>query len=280
MAHGGRGGNGQAGLPDRRRGSRRFPARPGQQRCRQAGPRAGLCRAADAAGQVPGRFLPGAAGRRRPAGRQGRDLPRQRCSGCRCTSCAPRWTIAPWEVTSLAASAMRPGAALPIRATRRSAGAPTAPETGSAPAIDWDALRVAACVPETGIELIPNETFLLEAGLRAPARRRFPQGLLRRPGGHRADETQDRTAQGAGNGRGRRSGAGRHGDHGERQTGGHALYPVGRAAASRICDSTGRAKPCRPVRQRSPGPPLDGALVLLLFKNTPIRRLPGARPRP
>lgn len=30
--------------------------------------------------------------------------------------------------------------------------------------IDWDALRVAACVPETGIELIPNETFLLEAG--------------------------------------------------------------------------------------------------------------------
>ncbi len=30
--------------------------------------------------------------------------------------------------------------------------------------IDWDALRVAVCVPETGIELIPNETFILEAG--------------------------------------------------------------------------------------------------------------------
>lgn len=30
--------------------------------------------------------------------------------------------------------------------------------------IDWDALRVAACVPETGIELIPNDSFILEAG--------------------------------------------------------------------------------------------------------------------
>lgn len=29
---------------------------------------------------------------------------------------------------------------------------------------DWNALRVAHCVPETGIELIPNETFILEAG--------------------------------------------------------------------------------------------------------------------
>jgi len=29
---------------------------------------------------------------------------------------------------------------------------------------DWDALRVAACIPETGIELIPNDTFILEAG--------------------------------------------------------------------------------------------------------------------
>ncbi len=29
---------------------------------------------------------------------------------------------------------------------------------------DWDALRVAACVPESGIELIPNSSFILEAG--------------------------------------------------------------------------------------------------------------------
>jgi tRNA-modifying protein YgfZ len=28
---------------------------------------------------------------------------------------------------------------------------------------DWDALRVAACVPETGVELLPEETFILEA---------------------------------------------------------------------------------------------------------------------
>ncbi len=35
---------------------------------------------------------------------------------------------------------------------------------GGAPSVDWDAIRVAACVPETGIELIPNETYILEAG--------------------------------------------------------------------------------------------------------------------
>ncbi|MCC1482646.1 YgfZ/GcvT domain-containing protein [Roseibaca sp. Y0-43] len=34
------------------------------------------------------------------------------------------------------------------------------PEDGT----DWDALRVAHCVSETGIELQPNDTFILEAG--------------------------------------------------------------------------------------------------------------------
>jgi hypothetical protein len=29
---------------------------------------------------------------------------------------------------------------------------------------EWDALRVAHCIPETGVELIPNDTFILEAG--------------------------------------------------------------------------------------------------------------------
>ena len=29
---------------------------------------------------------------------------------------------------------------------------------------NWDALRVAHCIPESGVELVPNETFLLEAG--------------------------------------------------------------------------------------------------------------------
>ncbi|MGR3661325.1 MAG: CAF17-like 4Fe-4S cluster assembly/insertion protein YgfZ [Paracoccaceae bacterium] len=32
------------------------------------------------------------------------------------------------------------------------------------PTIDWDAIRVARCIPETGIELIANEGFILEAG--------------------------------------------------------------------------------------------------------------------
>jgi folate-binding protein YgfZ len=35
---------------------------------------------------------------------------------------------------------------------------------GTAPQIDWDAIRVAHCIPESGIELIPNDTYLLEAG--------------------------------------------------------------------------------------------------------------------
>ncbi|MBN2630361.1 MAG: folate-binding protein YgfZ [Rhodobacteraceae bacterium] len=30
--------------------------------------------------------------------------------------------------------------------------------------IDWDAIRVAHCIPETGIELIANESYLLEVG--------------------------------------------------------------------------------------------------------------------
>ncbi len=29
---------------------------------------------------------------------------------------------------------------------------------------DWDAIRVAHCIPEAGIELIPDDTFILEAG--------------------------------------------------------------------------------------------------------------------
>lgn len=29
---------------------------------------------------------------------------------------------------------------------------------------DWDALRVHHCIPQTGVELVPNETFILEAG--------------------------------------------------------------------------------------------------------------------
>ena len=36
--------------------------------------------------------------------------------------------------------------------------------TGGAAAIDWDAIRVAHCIPETGIELIADDSYLLETG--------------------------------------------------------------------------------------------------------------------
>ena len=35
---------------------------------------------------------------------------------------------------------------------------------GAPPSIDWDAIRVAHCIPETGIELIPDDSYLLESG--------------------------------------------------------------------------------------------------------------------
>jgi len=35
---------------------------------------------------------------------------------------------------------------------------------GASPGIDWDALRVAHAIPESGVELIPDDTYLLEAG--------------------------------------------------------------------------------------------------------------------
>ena len=36
--------------------------------------------------------------------------------------------------------------------------------TGGPPAIDWDDIRVTHCIPETGIELIPDDSYLLETG--------------------------------------------------------------------------------------------------------------------
>ena len=35
---------------------------------------------------------------------------------------------------------------------------------GTAPGIDWDAIRVAHVIPESGIELIPDDSYLLESG--------------------------------------------------------------------------------------------------------------------
>ena len=36
---------------------------------------------------------------------------------------------------------------------------------GSTPPVDWDALRVLHIIPESGIELIPNDSYILEMGL-------------------------------------------------------------------------------------------------------------------
>jgi len=35
---------------------------------------------------------------------------------------------------------------------------------GASPQVDWDAIRVAHCIPESGIELIPDDSYLLETG--------------------------------------------------------------------------------------------------------------------
>lgn len=36
--------------------------------------------------------------------------------------------------------------------------------TAAEPGVDWDALRVAAVVPESGVELVPNDSYILEMG--------------------------------------------------------------------------------------------------------------------
>ena len=36
--------------------------------------------------------------------------------------------------------------------------------TGGPAGVDWDAIRVAHCIPETGIELVPDDSYLLESG--------------------------------------------------------------------------------------------------------------------
>jgi folate-binding protein YgfZ len=44
------------------------------------------------------------------------------------------------------------------------AAAPPALPPGADPAPDWDAIRVAQCIPEAGVELVPGESYILEAG--------------------------------------------------------------------------------------------------------------------
>ena len=46
----------------------------------------------------------------------------------------------------------------------RSYGPAAAPAATTGPGIDWDAIRVAHVIPETGMELRPDESYILEAG--------------------------------------------------------------------------------------------------------------------
>ena len=70
-------------------------------------------------------------------------------------------TPSDWAVTRGVESAPQNAMADPRHAALgwRLYGAPV-----SVPAIDWDAIRVEHIIPETGIELIPNDSYLLECG--------------------------------------------------------------------------------------------------------------------
>ena len=49
-------------------------------------------------------------------------------------------------------------------------------DQGNATSINWDALRVAHMIPETGVELIANETYILEVGFEALSGVDFKKG--------------------------------------------------------------------------------------------------------
>ncbi len=79
--------------------------------------------------------------------------------------------------------------------------APLAREPGDDPITDWDAIRVKHCIPEAGTELVPEDSYILECGFERLHGVDFRKELLCRAGSDGTDETQDRTAQGAGDGR-------------------------------------------------------------------------------
>jgi hypothetical protein len=51
-----------------------------------------------------------------------------------------------------------------------------APDARDIPGIDWDAIRTEHCVPQAGVELIPNDTYILEAGFERLAGVDFKKG--------------------------------------------------------------------------------------------------------
>ena len=225
-------GPGRARLPAGPRHQRRAPARRG----------AGLCRAPLAAGQVPLRLLPGArrrgradrrqgrprrgagaAARHVPAARQGRDRADRPRRGRRASArrrrarfADPRHPDLGWRAYVADPAALLAGMA------------PLAPEA-------MQARRIALGVPETGRRAPARRQLHPGDGLRAAERRRLPQGLLRRPGGHRADEAQDRAPQGPGPGaRGGRGAAARHRDPRRRARPAGTLYSVAGRRGARL----------------------------------------------
>ena len=137
-----------------------------------------------------------------------------------------------------AAPAPRPRARWPIRAIPRWAGGFTA-TTGGDDGTDWDALRVAHCIPETGIELTPD-TFILEAGFERLNGVDFRKGCYvgQEVTARMKHKTELRKGLATCRGRGHGAGGQRH--HRRRQAGRHALHPVRRARPSPICASTAR----------------------------------------
>ena len=134
--------------------------------------------------------------------------------------------IAPPTCTSRAALARRPPGALadprhPALGWRawRTARAATRRSTGTR-------IRVEHLIPESGRRADPRRQLHPGTRVRAAARRRFPQGLLCRAGGDRADEAQDRAAQGPGPGAASRA------------------RP--RSGPRSLARTTGRLEPCSP----------------------------------
>jgi folate-binding protein YgfZ len=123
--------------------------------------------------------------------------------------------------------------------------------TGGEPAIDWDAIRVAACVPETGVELIPNDSYILEMGFDRL------HGVDHRKGCYVGQEVTARMKhktelrKGSRDGDGRRAGRTGHPHRGCRGARGrHALHPVGGHGAGLSALRSGGRGRLRPAEGR------------------------------
>ena len=110
---------------------------------------------------------------------------------------------------------------------------------GGAQQIDWDAIRVAHCIPESGIELVPDDSYILEAGFERLHGVDFRKGCYVGQESDRADEAQEGAAQRSHARRDLWRGRPRCRDPERRWQGGRAAFhPVGRCRIGPICAST------------------------------------------